>query len=808
MTAINKGISPFRNFCNVKPFKKSATCVGDVLGKYHPHGDASVYDALVRLAQDFSMRYRLIDGHGNFGSVDGDPPAAYRYTEARMAKMAGDMLADIEKDTVDWSPNFDESRKEPKVLPARFPNLMVNGSSGIAVGMATNIPPHNLREVIDAAVCVLENPEADLADLMQYIKGPDFPTKGIIMGRAGIRAAYATGRGRVTIRARTEFEEYGRNHDRTRIIVTELPYQVNKRMLIAAIAEQVKEKRLEGISDLRDESDRNGMRIVIELKHDANPQVVLNHLLTQTQLQTTFAINMLALVDNQRQPRVLSLRNILDEYLTFQEEVITRRTLFDKRKAEERAHLLEGLLIAQDNIDEVIQIIRSSYDNARENLMNRFDLDEVQAQAICDMRLIALQGLNREKLQNEYNELEKKIAWFQELLSNRELLLGQMKKELLEIRDKYGDDRLTEIQNVADEIDIEDLIEEETCVFTLTAAGYIKRMPVSTYRAQKRGGKGISAQSLREEDYVDTLFTASSHDNILFFTSSGRVYKKKGYQIPEASRTAKGTHLNNIFQFEPGEKVTTMIHGRDYDENGYLFMVTKNGTVKRTEKSAFRNIRAVGLRVLTLDEGDELITVLETDGQENILIATHDGQAICFRESDVRPMGRTAMGVRGIKLRAGDYVIGGALAKLGTMLLAITENGYGKRTPIEEYIRSGGEPQHRGGFGLRGYQITEKTGKAAGVKVVREDDDILIISDDGTIIRMAAADVNVYSRTAQGVRVMRVSEGTKVISLARVPQEEDKNQTEEAAEEATEEATEEADAPAEAPASDPQEETP
>ena len=787
-----------------KPFKKSATCVGDVLGKYHPHGDASVYDALVRLAQDFSMRYRLIDGHGNFGSVDGDPPAAYRYTEARMAKMAGDMLADIEKDTVDWSPNFDESRKEPKVLPARFPNLLVNGSSGIAVGMATNIPPHNLREVIDAAVCVLENPEADLADLMQYIKGPDFPTKGIIMGRAGIRAAYATGRGRVTIRARTEFEEYGRNHDRTRIIVTELPYQVNKRMLIAAIAEQVKEKRLEGISDLRDESDRNGMRIVIELKHDANPQVVLNHLLTQTQLQTTFAINMLALVDNQRQPRVLSLRNILDEYLTFQEEVITRRTLFDKRKAEERAHLLEGLLIAQDNIDEVIQIIRASYDNARENLMNRFDLDEVQAQAICDMRLIALQGLNREKLQNEYNELEKKIAWFQELLSNRELLLGQMKKELLEIRDKYGDDRLTEIQDVADEIDIEDLIEEETCVFTLTAAGYIKRMPVSTYRAQKRGGKGISAQSLREEDYVDTLFTASSHDNILFFTRSGRVYKKKGYQIPEASRTAKGTHLNNIFQFEPGEKVTTMIHGRDYDENGYLFMVTKNGTVKRTEKSAFRNIRAVGLRVLTLDEGDELITVLETDGQENILIATHDGQAICFRESDVRPMGRTAMGVRGIKLRAGDYVIGGVLAKLGTMLLAITENGYGKRTPIEEYIRSGGEPQHRGGFGLRGYQITEKTGKAAGVKVVQEDDDILIISDDGTIIRMAAADVNVYSRTAQGVRVMRVSEGTKVISLARVPQEEDKNQTEEAAEEAIEPA----DAPAEAPASAPQEETP
>ena len=786
-----------------KPFKKSATCVGDVLGKYHPHGDASVYDALVRLAQDFSMRYRLIDGHGNFGSVDGDPPAAYRYTEARMAKMAGDMLADIEKDTVDWSPNFDESRKEPKVLPARFPNLLVNGSSGIAVGMATNIPPHNLREVIDAAVCVLENPEADLADLMQYIKGPDFPTKGIIMGRAGIRAAYATGRGRVTIRARTEFEEYGRNHDRTRIIVTELPYQVNKRMLIAAIAEQVKEKRLEGISDLRDESDRNGMRIVIELKHDANPQVVLNHLLTQTQLQTTFAINMLALVDNQRQPRVLSLRNILDEYLTFQEEVITRRTLFDKRKAEERAHLLEGLLIAQDNIDEVIRIIRSSYDNARENLMNRFDLDEVQAQAICDMRLIALQGLNREKLQNEYNELEKKIAWFQELLSNRELLLGQMKKELLEIRDKYGDDRLTEIQDVEDEIDIEDLIEEEQCVFTLSHAGYCKRVPASTYRSQKRGGRGVTGMTTKEEDFVEGVFSSSTHDYILFFTNLGKVHRRKGYQIPEAGRTAKGTNLVNILPFEPGEKVTAGITVHEFDED-YLVFVTKNGTVKRTEKSAFRNIRAVGLRVLTLDEGDELITVLETDGQENILIATHDGQAICFRESDVRPMGRTAMGVRGIKLRAGDYVIGGVLAKLGTMLLAITENGYGKRTPIEEYIRSGGEPQHRGGFGLRGYQITEKTGKAAGVKVVQEDDDILIISDDGTIIRMAAADVNVYSRTAQGVRVMRVSEGTKVISLARVPQEEDKNQTEEAAEEATEPA----DAPAEAPASAPQEETP
>lgn len=751
-----------------KPFKKSATCVGDVLGRYHPHGDASVYDALVRMAQDFSMRYPLIDGHGNFGSVDGDPPAAYRYTEARMAKMAGEMLGDIEKETVNWDPNFDESRKEPRVLPARFPNLLVNGSSGIAVGMATNIPPHNLREVIDAAVCVLENPEATLADLMQYVKGPDFPTKGIIMGRSGIRAAYATGRGRVTIRARTEFEEYGKNHDRTRIIVTELPYQVNKRMLIAAMAEQVKDKRLEGISDIRDESDRNGMRVVIELKHDANPQIVLNRLLNQTQLQTTFAVNMLALVNDQSQPRILSLRHILDEYLAFQEEVITRRTIFDKRKAEERAHLLEGLLIAQDNIDEVIRIIRSSYDNARERLMERFDLDEVQAQAICDMRLIALQGLNREKLQKEYDELEERIAYYAELLSNREMLLGVMKDELLQIRDKYGDDRLTEIQDVENEIDIEDLIEEEECVFTLTAAGYIKRMPASTYRAQKRGGKGISAQSLREEDYVETLFTASSHDNILFFTSSGRVYRKKGYQIPEASRTAKGTHLNNVFQFEPGERVTAMLHGRDYDENGYLFMVTRNGTVKRVEKAAMRNIRASGLRAITLDEDDELISVRETDGDMNILLLTHDGMAICFRETDVRPMGRTAVGVRGIKLRKGDYVIGAVRALPDKTLLIITENGFGKRTAIEEYVRAGGEPQHRGGLGLKGYQITDKTGKAAGVKAVDDTDDILLISDDGTMIRMAAADVNLYSRTAQGVKVMRVAEGSKVIALARV----------------------------------------
>ena len=525
------------NLTHDRPFKKSATCVGDVLGRYHPHGDQSVYDALVRLAQDFSMRYMLVDGHGNFGSVDGDPPAAYRYTEARLARISEEMLRDIDKETVDWDPNFDESRREPRVLPSRFPNLLVNGSSGIAVGMATNIPPHNLREVINACICVLDNPEATLPDLMEHVKGPDFPTKGIIMGRSGIRAAYATGRGRLMVRARTEFEEFGK--DRTRIIVTEIPYQVNKRMLIKNMADQVEDKRLEGISDIRDETDRNGMRIVIELKKDANPQVVLNRLFAQTQLQTTFAINMLALVNNQSQPKILSLRHILDEYLAFQEEIIIRRTKYDLRKAQERAHLLEGLLIAQDNIDEVIKIIRTSYDNAKENLMSRFHLDDVQAQAICDMRLIALQGLNREKLENEYKELEERIAYFNKLLSDEEMLKGVLKEELTTIRDKYGDDRKTEIQDVEDELDIEDLIEEEECVFTLTRAGYIKRTPASAYRAQKRGGKGVSAQTLKEEDCVETVFTASTHDYILFFTSMGRVHRKKGYQIAEAGRTAK-----------------------------------------------------------------------------------------------------------------------------------------------------------------------------------------------------------------------------------------------------------------------------
>ena len=758
------------NLTHDKPFKKSATCVGDVLGRYHPHGDQSVYDALVRLAQDFSMRYMLVEGHGNFGSVDGDPPAAYRYTEARLSKISEEMLRDIEKETVDWDPNFDESRKEPRVLPSRFPNLLVNGSAGIAVGMATNIPPHNLREVIDATICVLDDPNATLADLMEYVKGPDFPTKGIIMGRSGIRAAYATGRGRIMVRARTEFEEFGK--DRIRIIVTEIPYQVNKRMLIKNMADQVEDKRLEGISDIRDETDRNGMRIVIELKKDANPQVVLNRLFAQTQLQTTFAINMLALVNNQSQPKILSLRHILDEYIAFQEEIIIRRTKYDLKKAQERAHLLEGLLIAQDNIDEVIKIIRESYDDAKERLCQRFSLDDVQAQAILDMRLKALQGLDREKLENEYKELEERIAYFQKLLSDESMLRGVLKDELIAIRDKYGDDRKTEIQDVEDELDIEDLIEEEECVFTLTEGGYIKRTPVSTYRTQRRGGKGITAMATKEEDYVDTVFTASTHDFILFFTNKGRVHRKKGYQIPEAGRMAKGTNLVNILPVESGEKVTAMIHLREFPEDRYLTMVTRNGTVKRIQLSAINTARKAGIRCITLDEGDELICVRETDGEQAILIVTHDGMAICFKETDVRCMGRDACGVRGINLREGDYVIGAARAKRNHQVLMVTENGFGKRTEMDEYIRADG-PQKRGGYGLKGYQVTEKTGPVVGLKVVSDEDDVLLINDAGVIIRMAVSDISIYGRAAQGVKLMNLDEGMKVISIARTEHEEE-----------------------------------
>ena len=759
------------NLTSDKPFKKSATCVGDVLGRYHPHGDASVYDAMVRLAQDFSMRYMLVDGHGNFGSVDGDPPAAYRYTEARLSKISNEMLRDIDKETVDWDPNFDESRKEPRVLPSRFPNLLVNGSSGIAVGMATNIPPHNLTEVINACVCVLDNPEATLPDLMQHIKGPDFPTKGIIMGRSGIRQAYATGRGKVIVRARTEFEEFGRDH-RTRIIVNELPYQVNKRQLIKNIADQVREKRLEGISDLRDESDRNGMRMVIELKRDANPQVVLNRLFAQTALQSSFSINMLALVNNQRQPKILSLRHIIDEYLTFQEDIIVRRTRYDLRKAEERAHLLEGLLIAQDNIDEVIHIIRTSYDDAKQNLMKRFGLSDVQAQAICDMRLISLQGLNREKVELEYKELEEKITYLKSLLADPELIKGVLKDELIALRDKYGDKRRTEIQDVVDEIDMEDLIEEEQCVFTLTHGGYIKRLPVSEYRAQGRGGKGVRAMATKDEDFVETVFTASTHDNILFFTKAGRVYIKKGYNIPEAGRAARGTNLVNIIQMdnsaENQEKIAAMIAGRALDEESYLVFVTRNGTVKRMSQAALKNIRANGIRALNLDEGDELISVIQTSGDENILIATHDGMSVCFNEQDARPMGRTAVGVRGIKLRGDDYVIGAGSTSAGTALLTITEKGYGKRTPVEEYSVHG-----RGGLGIKNYNVTDKTGKIADVLVVNDEDDILVITDDGTIIRMSAANISLLSRATQGVRIMRIMEGSRVICIEKTDREEE-----------------------------------
>ena len=767
------------NLTSDKPFKKSATCVGDVLGRYHPHGDASVYDALVRLAQDFSMRYMLVDGHGNFGSVDGDPPAAYRYTEARMSKIANEMLRDIEKETVDWDPNFDETRKEPRVLPSRFPNLLVNGSSGIAVGMATNIPPHNLGEVINACICILDDPEVTLPDLMEHITGPDFPTKGIILGRAGIRAAYATGKGRLTLRARAEFEEFGQN--RTRIIVTELPYQVNKRMLIKNMADQVNDKRLDGISDIRDETDRNGMRIVIELKREANPQVVLNRLFSQTQMQTTFAINLLALVKNQSQPKVLSLREALDEYLQFQEEVIVRRTRYDLRKAQERAHLLEGLLIAQDNIDEVIHIIRSAYDDAKERLMERFSLSDVQAQAILDMRLKALQGLDREKLEAEYKELQEKIAYYNRILSDPALVRSILKEELTAIREKYSDGRKTEIQDVEDEIDIEDLIEEEQCVLTISKQGYVKRMPVDTYRTQSRGGRGVNAQNLKEEDYVKSLNVASTHDHILFFTDIGKVHHRKGYQIPEAGRTARGTAMVNILPLEPEEAVTAMVITREFHDNEYLMMVTRNGTVKRIPLVELKTNRKGGIRALTLDEGDHLVNVIRTNGNDNIILATRNGMAICFNEQDVRPMGRNAAGVRGITLTEDDYVIGAEKAEEGKTLLTVTENGFGKRTELQEYLRTGpdGEkvPQSRGGKGLKNYNITAKTGRVAGCRVVSDSDDVMLIENGGVIIRIPASSINVYKRDVQGVIVMRIEEGNQVVSMERIEEAETPEET-------------------------------
>ncbi len=762
-----------------KKFSKSVATVGDVLKKYHPHGDQSVYDALVRLAQDFSMRYKLVEGKGNFGSVDGDPPAAYRYTEARMAKLANEMIRDIEKETVDWIPNFDESMKEPVVVPSRFPNLLVNGSSGIAVGMATNIPPHNMGEVIDAAVCVINNPDADLDEIMTHIKGPDFPTRGIIMGQAGIRAAYATGRGRIKLRARTEMEEYGQ--DRTRIIVTEIPYQVNKSRLVESIAEHVKNKKIDGISGLRDESDREGMRIVIELKKDANPQVVLNRLYDATQMQVTFAIVMLALVNNQTQPKILTLKEILQEYISFQEDVIRRRTEYDRRKAKERAHILEGLRIAVDNIDEIIRIIRSSYDDAKQRLMERFSLSDVQAQAILELQLRRLQGLEREKIENEYRELIEKIAYYDRLLSDENLLKSVLVDELTEIKEKYSDERRTEITQIEDEIDIEDLIDETDCIYTLTGAGYIKRVQADTYRAQGRGGKGIRAMTTKEEDYVQTLFIASTHDYLLLFTNYGKLYRVKGYMIPEAGRSAKGKNIINIIPTEPGENVTAMIPVREFSKEDYLVMVTRRGEVKRMDLASLYSARRMGIKAFDLEEGDELISILKTDGNKNIILASKDGMAICFNENDVRTSGRGAGGVRGIRLSEGDCVVGASVAEPGTSLLTITENGFGKRTYVEEYLRNdsdGKRPQSRGGAGLKNYNITEKTGKVAAACVVNQDDDVLLISDDGTIIRMRASDINVYSRAVQGVRVMKVAEGFRVIAMECTARVEDDEQDE------------------------------
>ena len=790
-----------------KPFRKSATTVGNVLGHYHPHGDASVYDAMVRMAQPFSLRYPLIDGHGNFGSIDGDPPAAYRYTEARMAKIANVMLADIKKETVDFVPNFDEERKEPVVLPSRIPNLLVNGSSGIAVGMATNIPPHNLGEVIDGVCYVIDHPEADLDDLCAIIKGPDFPTGGIVMGRAGIRAAYATGRGKIKVRARCEIEDMPGSSGRERIIVTEIPYMVNKARLVESIANQVRDKRIEGISDVRDESSREGLRIVIECKRDANAQVVLNQLYNYTQLQDTCSMNHLALVPiphagpDKVQPKVLSLREIIDWYISFQKDVVARRTQFDLNRAGARAHILEGLKVAtdQDNIDRIIAIIRASRSEAeaKENLCREpfwidqiallgivdgsehfeFHLDDAQAQAIIDMRLGRLSGLEQEKLNEEYREIEGKIASFREILSSDYNVLEVVKAELREIRAQYADERRTEITAAADDIDIEDLIEEQDSTYTLTHAGYIKRMPTSAYRTQRRGGRGVNAMATREEDFVRSIFNASTHDNILFFSNLGKVYKLKGYQIPEAGRAAKGQNIINLLEIEPGEKITAMFPIREFTDDKYMVFVTKYGTIKRVVLSDLQNIRKVGLRALSLAEGDLLVDVRLTEGHENILIATHQGRAITFDETEVRAMGRQAAGVRGIRLADGDYVVGAARARKGAQVLSVTENGYGKRTPVEDF-----SIHHRGGGGILLHGLTDKTGLVAGIAVVDPENDIMMITDDGVIIRTPVEDIRQCGRNSQGVIVMRTGEDVKVISIARTDKEEEDEEVETQAE--------------------------
>lgn len=771
-----------------RPYRKAATTVGNVLGRYHPHGDASVYDALVRMAQPFSLRYPMIDGHGNFGSIDGDPPAAYRYTEARMSRMAAYMMTDIDKETVDFMPNFDDNRKEPVVLPSRFPGMLVNGSSGIAVGMATNMPPHNLTEVINGICHVIDNPEAQMEDICQYIKGPDFPTGGIIMGRSGIRAAYATGRGKIKVRARTNIEEM--HSGRQRIVVTEIPYTVNKARLVESIADLVKNKRVEGISDLRDESNREGMRIVIELKREANAQVVLNRLYNYTQLQDTFSVNNLALVNNQ--PRTLNLRELIDQYIEFQREVIERRTRYELKKAETRAHILEGLKVATDNIDRIISIIRASANEteAKLNLMAEpfiinqiallgivngkenfeFHLDEAQAQAIVNMRLGRLSGLERQKINDEYDEIEEKIHSMMEILASREKILEVVKQELIEIRDKFGDERRTQIEAVDNEIDIEDLIEREECTYTLTHCGYIKRVPTAAYRAQRRGGRGVNAMATREEDYAETLFIASSHDNILLFSSFGKVYRLKGYQIPETGRTAKGTNVVNLLQLDNGETVSAMFAVNEYDDSHYLFFATERGVVKRVALSELKNIRRAGLRALSINEGDRLVDVRLTDGKQNILLVTAKGRAICFDENEVRAMGRTAVGVRGISLEEGDRVIGGVRARPEGQVLTITENGYGKRTPVDEF-----SVHHRGGRGILAHALNEKTGNIAGTAVVDLDNDVMLITDDGVLIRTAVEDIRLCGRNTQGVIVMRTGDDVHVNAITRIEKEEDED---------------------------------
>lgn len=747
-----------------KPYKKCATTVGNVLGRYHPHGDASVYDALVRLAQDFSMRYMLVDGHGNFGSVDGDPPAAYRYTEARMSKISTEMLTDIEKDTVNFLPNYDDSRKEPEVLPSRFPNLLVNGSTGIAVGMATNIPPHNLGEVIDAMCCLIDNPNASLDDLMQYIKGPDFPTAGIIMGQSGIRAAYATGRGRITVRARAEIVE---EKNRFKIIVTELPYQVNKARLVETIANMVKEKRIEGISNIDDHSDRNGMHIVIDIKREASPQIVLNQLYSYTQMQITFSAIMIAIVNGE--PKTLSLKEILRNYVDFQVDVITRRTIFDLKKAEERAHVLEGLKKAIDFIDEVISIIRSSKDQptAKQRLGERFELDEIQTQAIVSMRLGQLSGLERTKIEDELGQLNIKIADFKDILQNSERLLSIIKEEALAIKKKYNDERRTEIVAVSGEVDIEDLIPEEDCVLTLTEFGYIKRQKSDTYKLQRRGGRGVSGMSRREEDVAKEMFVANSHDHVMFFTNLGRVYKLKCYEIPEGSRTSKGMNINNLLPLSADESVTSMIKVPDIESEQYLVMVTRNGIIKRTELSAFSHARKNGLIAIDLNEGDELAWVRLTDGNKELIVATRNGMAIRFHETDVRVMGRAAKGVKAITLRGDDKVIGMSMLREGAYILTVSETGYGRLSNVSDY-----RIQSRGGHGVINYN-TDKYGKVAAIKSVDLDDDIILISNDGVIIRIEANSIRICSRTSKGVRVMKVSDESKVVTLSRAPHEEE-----------------------------------